>query len=104
MRNKCKKCGNSFNEDTMKYVIQTRSLSKPKLVIENLPIEKCTVCDNFTIPESSQLYIQYLKQELRREMEEMVPKMVEEEIKVEETHPPALNLSKLKDLLHRLIS
>lgn len=104
MRNKCKKCGNKFNEDTMKYVIETRHMSKPKLVIENLPVEKCTVCDNYKIPESSLVYINLLKEQLRREMMEMAPK---EEIELEEKEQPALNLSMLKDIkkfINRLIS
>lgn len=68
---KCKLCGGNFKLSVKEHVIETRHISRPRLIIEDLPVMVCKICGSTKIPESSELLIQSLKEKIMREMKEM---------------------------------
>jgi len=104
---KCRHCGGTFKNSTKEYIIETRHMLKPKMTIENLPVEECSICGAIEIPKSSEQIIQILRNKLRREMENMVQsEEVTEEIPSSE--PAAFSASQglknLKKYLNRFTS
>lgn len=81
---------------------------KPKMTIENLPVEECSICGAIEIPKSSEQIIQILRNKLRREMESMVQndQPVTEELPSSEpaSFSASQGLKNLKKYLNRFTS
>lgn len=81
--NKCSCCGGKYKLSTKEHVIQTRHVSRSKMVIENLPIYLCTICGNSIVTEMGQKMIQCLKLKVRKEMEDLASHATVPETKLE---------------------
>ena len=71
---KCKLCGGDFKLSVREHIIETRHVSRPRLVIENLPVMECRICGTTEIPDSSEILIHSLQEKIVREMREMAEK------------------------------
>lgn len=67
--NDCKFCGGQFKITTTEYTIRSRHSEKSETTIENLGVNECTICGHIELPESSEKYIEMIRQTIRREME-----------------------------------
>lgn len=67
--NNCKYCGGTFKISTTEYTIRSRHSQKSETTIENLSVNECTICGHTEMPESSEKYIEMIRQKIRNEME-----------------------------------
>lgn len=65
----CKFCGGQFKITTTEYTIRSRHSEKSETTIENLGVNECTICGHIELPESSEKYIEMIRQTIRKEME-----------------------------------
>ena len=69
-KNNCKYCGGKFKVSTTEYTIRSRHAKKAETTIENLSVNECTICGHVEMPESSERYIEMIREKIRKEMEE----------------------------------
>lgn len=69
-KNNCKYCGGKFKVSTTEYTIRSRHAKKAETTIENLAVNECTICGHVEMPESSERYIEMIREKIRKEMEE----------------------------------
>lgn len=69
-KNNCKYCGGKFKISTTEYTIRSRHAKKAQTTIENLSVNECTICGHIEMPESSERYIEMIREKIRKEMEQ----------------------------------
>ena len=69
-KNNCKYCGGKFKVSTTEYTIRSRHVQKAETTIENLAVNECTICGHVEMPESSERYIEMIREKIRKEMEQ----------------------------------
>lgn len=67
--NDCKYCGGAYKNATTEYTIRSRHSEQSETTIENLNVDECTICGHIEMTESSEKYIEIIRQKIRREME-----------------------------------
>lgn len=103
-KNNCKYCGGLFKVATTEYTIRSRHSQKSETTIENLVVNECTICGHVEMPESSEKYIEMIRQKIRREMEgETNEAKVTSMISKPEVNPLDIHLKNFKNIIKKLI-
>ena len=65
---KCVYCNNNMKLVKKEHPVRSRNQNSSEVVFEDLKTLVCTVCGHSELPESSEHYVNFIKQKLRKEM------------------------------------